>query len=218
MKQIIILLLLFMPIWMQAQGDLTDGKTIGSNQDARFRLTLLAGFNASQIDGDCSGGFNKIGFNAGGQVNILLDRTDWVGRFQPSIGIGFTQLGSRTIGNDFVSGTSNTECIIIDPQLYELAYAQIPVMLHYIDQRWVFSAGLAYGRLVNFKYSEAGVDFTDAKVEAYRANDTNFIGGMTYYVTRNIGINIHWEHSLFSINSIGRQVHRLVTFRAAYTF
>jgi|GEM_PF-3326544 len=205
-------------MWAQAQGDLTDGKTIGGNQDARFRLTLLAGFNASQIDGDCSGGFNKLGFNAGGQVNILLDRTDWVGRFQPSIGFGFTQLGSRTVSNDFVSGTSNAECVIIDPQRYELAYAQIPVMLHYIDQRWVFSTGLAYGRLVNFKYSEAGADFTDAKEGAYRTNDVNFIAGTTYYVTRNIGINIHWEHSLYSINSTIRQVHRLVTFRAAYAF
>lgn len=217
MKRIIIFLLVLIPIWTQAQGDLTDGKTIGGNQDARFRLTLLAGFNASQIDGDCSGGFNKIGVNVAGQVNILLDRTDWVGRFQPSVGIGFSQLGSRTVSNDLGAST-NGGCLLIEPQLYELAYAQIPVMLHYIDQRWVFSTGLAYGRLVNFKYSEGGVDFTDAKVGAYRTNDVNFIGGTTYYITRNIGINLHWEHSLFSINSFGRQVHRLITFRLAYTF
>jgi len=152
-----------------------------------------------------------------GQVNILLDRTDWVGRFQPSVGIGFSQLGSRTVNND-LGASPNDGCALIQHQLYNLAYAQIPVMLHYIDQRWVFSAGLAYGRLVNFKYSEGGVDFTDTKIGAYRTNDVNFIGGTTYYVTRNIGINLHWEHSLFSINTFGRQVHRLITFRAAYTF
>ncbi len=199
-----------MPIWAQAQGDLTDGKTIGSNQDTRFRLTLLAGFNASQIDGDELAGFNKVGVNVGGQVNILLDRNDWVGRFQPSIGIGFTQLGSTPGGQDESINRF---------QRFRLAYAQIPVMIHYIDQRWVFSTGFAYGRLVNTNFIDSnGLDVTDEVSDNYRDDDVNFIGGMTYYITRNIGINIHWEHSIFSINSIGRQVHRLITFRAAYTF
>lgn len=199
-----------MPICVLAQGDLTDGKTIGNNQDARFRLTLLAGFNASQIDGDELAGFNKAGFNVGGQVNILLDRTDWVGRFQPSIGIGFSQLGSAPGSRD--DG-------IYRLQRFRLAYAQIPVMIHYIDQRWVFSTGFAYGRLVNTEFIDSnGLDVTDEVSGNYATNDVNFIGGMTYYVTRNIGVNIHWEHSVFSINSIGRQVHRLITFRAAYTF
>ena len=179
MKRIIIFLLVLVPICVQAQGDLTDGKTIGNNQDARFRLTLLAGCNASQIDGDESAGFNKFGFNAGGQVNILLDRTDWVGRFQPSVGIGFTQIGSRSVSNDN----------LILPFRFTTTYAQIPIMINYIDQRWVFSAGLAYGRLVNLKYSEGGTDFTDTQEGLYNENIVNFIGGMTYYVTRNIGIN-----------------------------
>jgi len=210
MRQIILLLLLSMSIWAQAQGDLTDGKTIGNNQDARFRLTLLAGFNASQIDGDDSAGFNKVGVNAGGQINILLDRTDWVGRFQPSVGIGFSQIGSRSVNNDN----------IFEPFSFKMAYAQIPVMINYIDQRWMFSAGFAYGRLVNLAYEEGGVDATETVTDVYKSDGLNFIGGMTYYVTRNIGINIHWEHSTYSITKPEgrRQVHRLITFRAAYTF
>jgi len=210
MRRILLLLLLSMPIWAQAQGDLTDGKTIGNNQDARFRLTLLGGFNASQIDGDDSAGFNKIGVNVGGQVNILLDRTDWVGRFQPSVGIGFTQLGSRSVNNDNV----------FEPFSFRMAYAQIPVMINYIDQRWMFSAGFAYGRLVNSAYTKGGVDLTESITDVYGSDGVNFIGGMTYYVTRNIGINIHWERSINSITKRGEiwQVHRLITFRAAYTF
>ena len=210
MKRILVCLLLTLPIWAYTQGDLTDGKTIGGNQDARFRLTLLGGFNASQIDGDDLFGFNKAGFNVGGQVNILLDRTDWVGRFQPSIGIGYTQLGSAPGNRD--------ETTILS-QRFRLSYAQIPIMLHYIDQRWVFSTGFAYGRLVNSSFIDSnGLDVTDDVGDNYSTNDVNFIGGCTYYVTQRIGINIHWEHSVFSINSIGRQVHRLITFRAAYTF
>jgi len=208
MKRMTILLLVLMPIWTQAQGDLTDGKTIGGNQDARFRLTLLGGFNASQIDGDDSAGFNKVGLNVGGQVNILLDRTDWVGRFQPSVGIGFTQVGSRSVSNDN----------LIQPIRFEMAYAQIPVMVNYIDQRWVFSAGVAYGRLVNLAYFESDIDLTDDVVDAYLTNNVDFIGGTTYYVTRNIGLNIQWERSIYRITKTGWQVHRLVTFRLAYTF
>ena len=121
-----------MCVW--AQGDLKGEKTIGSNQDARFRASILVGFNASQIDGDELAGFNKAGINVGGQVNIVLDRNDWVGRFQPSVGIGFTQLGSAP---------SNNDNELYRSQRFNLAYAQIPVMIHYIDQRWVFSAGFA---------------------------------------------------------------------------
>lgn len=201
---------MLLPMWVQAQGDLTDGKTIGGSENARFRLTLLAGFNASQIDGDDLAGFNKVGVNVGGQVNILLDRTDWVGRFQPSVGIGFTQLGSSP---------GNQDDGIYRAQRFRMAYAQIPVMINYIDQRWMFSTGFAYGRLVNSSFIDSNdLDVTDTIAGNYRDGDVNFIGGFTYYVTQNIGVNIQWEHSTYSINKIGRQVHRLITFRVAYTF
>jgi len=205
-----IILLLILPMCVWAQGDLKGDKTIGSNEDARFRASLLVGMNASQIHGDNVFGFNKAGLNIGGQVNIILDRKDWVGRFQPSVGIAYSELGSSAGGND------NPELRL---QRFKLAYAQIPVMIHYTDQRWVFSAGFAYGRLVNTKFIDTfGIDISDNEVGNYRESGVTFIGGGTIYVTRNIGLNINWERSLYSIHNFVRQVHESINFRAVYTF
>lgn len=208
----IVIIFLILPMCVYAQGDLEGGKTIGGDNDARFRLSLLAGMNASQIHGDDVFGFNKAGLNVGGQVNILLDRKDWVGRFQPSVGIGFSQLGSSASGNDNPSLTL---------QRFKLNYAQIPVMIHYVDQRWMFSAGFAYGRLVNTKFIDPyGDDVTDVETGSYRKSGVTFIGGGTIYATRNIGLNINWERSLYSIriSGIARQVHESISFRMVYTF
>lgn len=207
----LILIMLALPMCVWAQGDLKGKKMIGSNQDARFRASILVGFNASQIDGDDLAGFNKAGINIGGQVNIILDRKDWVGRFQPSVGIGFTQLGSAP--------SNNNENELYLAQRFNLAYAQIPVMIHYIDQRWVFSTGFAYGRLVNTKFIDSNnLDVTDVVSDNYRDSTVSFIGGGTVYFTRNIGLNVNWEHSVLGINKIGRQVHRLISFKGIYTF
>jgi len=206
----LIMIMLALPMCVWAQGDLTGKKMIGSNSDARFQASVLVGFNASQIDGDDLAGFNKVGMNVGGQVNIILDRNDWVGRFQPSVGIGFTQLGSAPSNND---GQLNRL------QRFNLAYAQIPVMIHYTDQRWVFSAGFAYGRLVNTKFIDSnGLDVTDTVSDNYRKSGASFIGGGTVYLTQNIGVNINWERSIFGINKVGGQVHRLISFKGIYTF
>ncbi len=205
-----ILLLLILPMCIQAQGDLEGKKTIGASDDARFRLSLLAGMNASQIDGDEVAGFNKPGLNIGGQVNILLDRKDWVGRFQPSVGISFSQLGSSAAGNDNPA---------LRLQRFKLDYAQIPVMIHYVDQRWVFSAGFAYGRLVNTTFIDSfGDDISDVQSPSYRESGVTFIGGGTVYINRHIGLNINWERSIYTIHKNLWQVHRSLSFRGVYTF
>jgi len=211
MIRLILIIILVLPLNVWAQGDLEGDKTIGGKQDARFRLSLLVGLNTSQIDGDEIAGFNKLGLNIGGQINIILDRKDWVGRFQPSIGIGFTQLGSAPGGRDDA---------LFQYQRFNLSYAEIPVMIHYIDQRWVFSAGFAYRRLVNTKFIDANdFDVTDTFSDNYKKSEVSFIGGGTFYITRNIGVNVNWEHSTFDIFKPSmRQVHRLISFKGIYTF
>jgi hypothetical protein len=37
-----------------------------------FNATIIAGINASQIDGDFTAGYNKIGLNVGAKAGILL--------------------------------------------------------------------------------------------------------------------------------------------------
>ncbi len=210
MIRLIIVLLLALPFCLTAQIDKDAERRIGSNEDARFRATILLGLNVAQIDGDLLAGFNKLGFNAGGQVNILLDRNDWVGRFQPSVGIAFSQKGSRSDNNDPLT---------VQGERFNLSYAQIPVMINYVDHRLVFSAGLAYGQLVFSKFIDiSGLDVTDSVADNYNKSEVSFIGGATFYATNNIGLNINWERSLGSLNKQRWQVNRLLSFKLAYTF
>ncbi len=209
MTKYIGLLLFLIPFSLLAQDEDAE-RRIGSSEDARFRATFLLGMNAAQIDGDDLAGFNKVGLNVGGQVNIVLDRNDWVGRFQPSVGIAFSQKGSRPNNND-PSG--------LQSQRFSLSYAQIPVMINYVDHRLMFSAGFAYGQLVNSKFIDNnGIDVSESASENYNKADVSFIGGATFYATNNIGLNINWERSLTTVNNIGWQVNRLISFKVAYTF
>ena len=209
MFRYIILCLIVLPLWSFGQEGITS-KSIGSQEDARFRASLLGGVNVSQIDGDNLAGFNKIGLNAGAQVNIILDRKDWVGNFQPSIGINFSQMGSAPGGAD-------GQAFIY--QRLKLDYAQIPLLVNYIDGRVVFSAGFAYGRLVNTTFIDTnGLDVTVAESPNYRKGDVTFIGGGTFYLTQHIGLNINWERSLPSVNKLRWQVNRLISFKTVYTF
>lgn len=208
--RLFIAVLLIIPASLLAQIDEDAERRIGSNEDARFRATVLLGGNVAQIDGDDLNGFNQLGFNVGGQVNIVLDRTDWIGRFQPSVGIAYSRKGSNRSNKN-----------LRDPAIHKikLDYAQIPVLINYVDHRLMFSVGFAYGQLVNNKLIDRnGLDVTDANIGFYNKGDFSFIGGATFYATNNIGLNIAWERSLPSIRKSGWQVNRLISFKVAYTF
>ncbi|MCB0556047.1 MAG: hypothetical protein KDD02_21045, partial [Phaeodactylibacter sp.] len=57
--------------------------------ERRFEGGLVAGFNMSQIDGDLLHGFHKLGFNAGGRVNALLNE-----RWRIGLELLFSQQGA----------------------------------------------------------------------------------------------------------------------------
>ncbi len=149
---------------------------------SRFKGGIVVGFNAAQIDGDASAGYNKVGLNAGARVLIELK-----GRYQISTEILLSQRGSRTTERE---SAINRTCT--------LNYLEVPVLLNIRDWRKKsddeqeyykvgFSIGLVYGRL--FKATSNPSFFHAPVLDKFATNDLSFAAGLHYF------INPHWSLS-----------------------
>jgi hypothetical protein len=175
-------LLLFCSAVLSAQNTFTGG--------------FVAGFNASQLNGDMSAGYNKVGLTAGVAARARLAEKSSL-----AIDMLFSQRGSRTTERES----------IIDRRV-TLNYLEVPVLFNYAD--WAqesksggvyykvhFGLGLSYGRLFNtkpnFTFSHAGV------VDKFRKNDIALVGNLTYFFTKNWGLQWRWTSSLTPVFTPG---------------
>lgn len=198
-KMIICSLCLFITVMGYSQDDIEE------KESRTFIFTVLGGGNFAQIDGDSLAGYHKPGFNVGGRVQIVVHKN-----FQPSIEIAYSQKGSSST-------------FFKKPEiLFVLDYAQIPVMLNYVDRRVMFSAGMAYAQLIRSKVTIRGND-EPAILDQYKKSDISFIAGATFFMTKNLGVNLRWERSVANLlkapaQGIDSQVNKLITLRAAWKF
>jgi len=165
----------------------------------RFGATILAGFNASQIDGDNSAGFNKVGINAGIRSDIFL-----TSKMELNIGILFSQRGSRPDSKEF-----------IDDFNYELSYIQVPVLISYKD--WYQSSddfhrvrafgGLSFGRLVGTKLDQTAFDFFP---DALAKNSLGLHFGIGYNFNKNLRVTTAFMRELIFLYNVRREANPIV--------
>ncbi len=166
----------------------------------RFGAAIEAGLTASQLDGDLSAGYNKLGIMAGLRGNINLQT-----KTHASIGILFAQRGAQ----DELRQTT--------PALYSvtLNYLEVPVLFNYADwlvkdgddsfYRAYFSGGLSYGRLIGTRLRDDGA-FAQVVVrptnpppgrENYlNDHDLSVTLGGTFFFKRNLGLSFRWMRSV----------------------
>src|SRR5688572_18833955 len=112
-----------------------------------FRTAAVLGINMSQIDGDNLAGYHKIGLNTGLKSYAMLSE-----KFSLSFEMLFSQKGAR----------STTFFTPNHPVRLTLNYVEIPVEINFHDRESaIFSAGLAYARLLSYKRIEAGANTTN---------------------------------------------------------
>lgn len=165
-------------------------------QKQRFKAALIAGLTASQIDGDESAGYNKVGFQAGLRGVAILKKKQ-----EASIEILYTQRGCRNEPQTppFFSTTLN--------------YIEVPVQWHYHDwlveyeneadnfYRVQFNVGLSYARLLSFKDKyDDGFGIT-AALPSLKRNSFCFLVGATFYATRHLGIVVRYHRALNALYS-----------------
>ncbi|HRI62162.1 MAG TPA: outer membrane beta-barrel protein [Saprospiraceae bacterium] len=164
--------------------------TAQSQQTQRFKAGIIAGVTASQIDGDESAGYHKIGLQAGLKGIAILKPKQ-----QASVEILYTQRGCRN-----------------EPETYPLYnttlnYIEVPLQWHYSDwlveagdeadnfYRVQFNVGASWSYLLGYKDKyEDGFGIAAALPDL---NKNSFCGmlGISFYATKNIGFTFRWQRA-----------------------
>jgi hypothetical protein len=185
----------------------------------RFKAGLIFGLNASQIMGDDTGGYHKLGLQGGLRATtVLKDKMDL------SFELLYSQRGSY---DKYGSPVCFDGTLLI-----RLQYVEVPVVFSYKD--WYIededyykvqaSAGLSYSRLIQAK---AEGSCHDDITDLFNSNDYGFTTGVEYFATRHISFGARWSRSfnlLFNKDKHeglqGRNSLRgyFLSFRGAYTF
>jgi hypothetical protein len=168
-----------------------------------FYGALVAGIGFSQIDGDNYAGYHKTGIQAGAAVYSFLGSN-----LIASLEILYAQKGSRgKISDSGIPGVSITS------YKTDLNYAQVPMVLYYIDKsRNHFGAGFNYSRLVSAKElieSNPTYNFNQEQYP-FNKNDLNFVASANVCIWKNLFANLRFEYSVLDargkmIPAIGRQ-------------
>lgn len=158
----------------------------------RFQAGIIAGLTASQIDGDRSAGYNKIGYQAGLRGVVILPKKQ-----RMSIELMYTQRGAqsaliRSAGYADFSLTNN--------------FIEVPVQWHYLD--WLddtdednpfykvqLNAGLAYGYLISSKVDDEGSAISTV-IPKFNKNDVSFVCGVTFFTGPHFGLSFRYTKSL----------------------
>lgn len=180
-KALPVLLLAFLPMLLFAQP--------------RFRAGAVVGLTASQIDGDLSAGYNKLGLQGGLRVTSRLK-----GRMEASMEILYSQRGCQNelIPSDF------------DPNPFALTlnYIEVPVQWHFKDwlveydeekynyYRISFNAGLSFARLFSSKLDDDFNALNGVVPNYLEKNDLSLVMGANFFFNRHFGITARWNRSL----------------------
>ncbi|MDX1912383.1 MAG: outer membrane beta-barrel protein [Saprospiraceae bacterium] len=165
------------------------------NAQQRFSAGAVVGLTASQIDGDLSAGYNKLGFQGGLRVTARLKE-----RTEASMEFLFSQRGCQNelIPNDF------------DPNPFSLTlnYVEVPIQWHFKDwlieyddesynyYKVAFNVGLVYGRLIGSKTDDEFNWLVGVAPDYLKKNDVSFTLGANFFATRHLGFTVRWQRSL----------------------
>lgn len=166
----------------------------------RFKAGIIAGVTASQIDGDVSAGYNKVGLQAGLRGVVILKEKQ-----EASVEILFTQRGCRNEAKT--------------PPYFKttLNYIEVPVQWHYHDwlvegadeadnfYRVQFNIGASYGRLLDYKDNSDGsiAGITPALPDLNR-NSFCFLVGASLYASKHFGFIFRYHRAVNKLYKPGK--------------
>lgn len=179
------LFLLLLPQDMSAQR---RGKRIKQ----RFRASVLAGFNLSQMDGDNYNGFDKFNPQFGIGGTAIINRQSEIG-----VELLYHSKGARTESNP--RRVINTKDRLID-----LSYVEVPVYFRHNRRETFpsiyFEGGGAFARLVDVKIDEPEVVQDGLIISGLendlRDNEISLLLGIGYQFTEHIGARFRYSFAL----------------------
>lgn len=157
----------------------------GTAYAQRFGAGVIAGLTASQIDGDASAGYHKLGLQGGLRGQAQLSNNQAV-----SVELLYTQRGCRSEAQDPVFFKTT------------LHYAEIPFQWHW--RIWsndggravVLNAGLSYGRLLGHtNEAELGGGITAALPDV-RRNSFCLLAGASLHASEHLALTFRYQHGI----------------------
>jgi hypothetical protein len=206
LKNIILVLVFFQSCMLFAQAP----------EQRTFSATIIAGFNASQIDGDQTAGYNKLGLNLGARAGVILSK-----RWETSFEILFSQQGAQT---PFLKGVRRSfKC--------HLNYISVPFLVYFKDweivnannqlyQRFWFGAGISYNRLMGGYIDDLNgkIFVADITANPFFKNHVTMMADVNFFFTRNWGVNLRYERAPMNIREQKYFNPHMIVFRGLFTF
>lgn len=198
--------------------------TVGQTQlhAQRFGAAIVAGMNASQIDGDQLAGYDKIGLTAGFKTMIQFESA-----VKLNIEFLYAERGSRP----------NIWNAQYDPDInITLQYMEIPFYVSIGDwwqeegeyHKVSAHAGFSYGRLIDAKtvdYYNSAEESYDKLVPYFNQNDISWLIGVSYRFSPRFGVMGRYTRGITPLldpekNNLNTQrlLTYLLTLRLEYYF
>jgi hypothetical protein len=158
---------------------------IGFANAQAFHGGVLAGFTATQVDGDTYGGYNKGGFQGGVFVNARLSDL-----FNAQLEIKYTGKGAKK------PVTSS------DPAVYNLTlhYIDIPVSVNVrVKQIGSAELGLVPAYLFSANGEDSGGTLPSDYLVTFNKFDLSFMMGINIRLIEKLKLNLRYTYSLLSI-------------------
>ena len=144
-----------------------------------FKGGILAGFCASQMDGDRLGGYNKFGPTAGFFLHRLFDEK-WGGQFE----LRYNQKGATGVISEI-------------PYKVRLNYIEVPFLATYnLKKKIKFEAGFVPSILYRSKVLNGQIE---SNQQFYHRIDFPIAFGGYYSVSTKIDISIRFSYSTYPI-------------------
>ncbi|MCB9014644.1 MAG: PorT family protein [Lentimicrobiaceae bacterium] len=186
----------------------------------RIMGAVIAGVNATQVDGDEVFGYHKFGLNAGAAAIIPFNN-----KWSVSIENIYSQKGAhqRSVYLDSLDGSYDLK----------LNYLDVPVLVQFTDKDIVtFGAGMSWGRLVGIAEQRNGYDLNETTLESgiYRSSDLNLLIDVKFRLIDRLRFNVRYAYSVRPIATreiidsktgkpnIRDQYNGMFTFRLYYVF
>jgi len=153
----------------------------------RFEGGVIAGFNASQVDGDNYSGYHKPGIAFGGYVQTNLSRTVYA-----AMELKFMQKGSRNIDSLATNGQIK--------YIMRLNYIDLPVYLGIrTSERISLLAGISPSYLIRGnEYNDYG-KFEEEDQNPFDEFDLQGMLGFRFQITQRLFIDLRGAYSVLPI-------------------
>lgn len=170
-----------------------------------FNAGLIVGPTFCQVDGDRYFGYHKLGFTAGGYVNLPVSE-----HFAMQMELKYTQMGAHSSQKELENG--------YEPYNLVLHYAEIPLMLQYD-----FGHFTVYGKSLDFLTLEAGLSLDFLLKHYEEMVSTQYWKFNFFSVSGNFGLhfalNDHWglgARMMYSVTPIQTNPQPLWFFNHSY--